>query len=57
MTVARNVEQKDLPDGVRHLSDSIIARVVESKKPLIVSDALHDSMFKGSESVMNLQLC
>lgn len=57
VTVARNVDQKDLPNGVRHLSDSIIARVVESKKPLIVSDALHDSMFKGSESVMNLALC
>jgi transcriptional regulator with GAF, ATPase, and Fis domain len=57
VTVARNVDQENLPNGVRHLSDSIIARVVESKKPLIVSDALHDSMFKGSESVMNLQLC
>ncbi len=57
VTVARNVEHEDLEGGVRHLSDSIIARVVESKKPLIVSDALHDSMFKSSESVMNLQLC
>jgi transcriptional regulator with GAF, ATPase, and Fis domain len=57
VTVARNVDQNDLAGGVQHLSDSIIARVIESKKPLIVSDALHDSMFKGSESVMNLQLC
>ncbi len=40
VTVARNLEQKDLPDGVRHLSDSILARVVETRKPLIVSDAL-----------------
>jgi len=56
VTVARNLQQKDLPDGVRHLSDSIIAKVVESRKPLVVSDAVHDSMFKGSESIMNLKL-
>jgi len=57
VTVARNLQQKNLPNGVRHLSDSIISRVVETKKPLIVSDALSDSMFKTSESVMNLKLC
>jgi len=56
VTVARNLSQKNLPNGVRHLSDSIIAKVVQTRKPLIVSDALHDAMFRTSESVMNLQL-
>ena len=57
VAVARNLSQQNLPDGVRHLSDSIIAKVVESKKPIIVSDALHDEYFGRSESVMNLKLC
>ncbi len=54
---ARNLRQENLPDAVRHLSDSIIARVIESKRPIIVQDATHDTMFKGAASVMNLRLC
>ncbi|MEM9068808.1 MAG: sigma 54-interacting transcriptional regulator [Myxococcota bacterium] len=57
VAAARNLDKKDIPDGVRHLSDSIIQQCVETKKPLIVSDALNDTMFKTSESVMNLKLC
>jgi transcriptional regulator with GAF, ATPase, and Fis domain len=57
VAVARNVRKEGLPDGVRHLSDSIIAQVIESRRPLIVSDALHDEQFGSSESVMNLKLC
>ncbi len=57
IAAARNLDKKDIPDGVRHLSDSIIQRCVETQQPLIVSDALHDTMFKESESVMNLKLC
>ncbi|MBN1655618.1 MAG: sigma 54-interacting transcriptional regulator [Deltaproteobacteria bacterium] len=57
VTFARNLNHEDLTEGVRHLSDSIIRRVMESQKPLIVSDALHDEQFGSSESVMNLKLC
>ena len=57
VTVARNVAQENLPDGVRHLSDSILRKVIESRRPLIVSDALRDEAFRSSESVMNLKLC
>ena len=56
VTVARNLRQQDLPDAVHHLSDSILRKVIESRRPLIVSDALHDTLFKSAESVMNLQL-
>ncbi|HJL18698.1 MAG TPA: sigma 54-interacting transcriptional regulator [Sandaracinaceae bacterium LLY-WYZ-13_1] len=56
VTVARNLQQQNLPDAVAHLSDSILQKVIESKKPLIVSDALHDTQFSSAESVMNLQL-
>jgi len=57
IAAARNLDRKDIPDGVRHLSDSIIQQCIETKKPLIVSDALNDTMFRSSESVMNLKLC
>lgn len=54
--VARNVRRETIADAVTHLSDSILAKVVESKKPLIVSDALSDAQFKNALSVMNLKL-
>jgi transcriptional regulator with GAF, ATPase, and Fis domain len=56
VTVARHLDQKSLPTGVHQLSDSILRRVMETQRPLIVSDALHDTMFKSAESVMNLKL-
>ncbi len=56
VTIARNLEQQNLPDAVHHLSDSILQKVIQSRRPLIVSDALHDTQFGSSESVMNLQL-
>lgn len=57
VAVARNLNQQNLSHGVKHLSDSVIERVIQTRRPLIVSDALHDEQFKGSESVMNLKLC
>ena len=57
IAVARNLRQQDIAHGVRHLSDSIVAKVLQQRRPLIVSDALHDEEFSASESVMNLKLC
>ena len=57
VAAARNVDKKDISDDVRHLSDSIIRRCIDTRKPLIVSDALNDSMFGTSQSVMSLKLC
>jgi len=57
VAVARNLKHENLTDAVRQLSDSIIKRVIDSKKPLIVSDALHDEQWRASASVMNLKLC
>ncbi|HTU62897.1 MAG TPA: sigma 54-interacting transcriptional regulator, partial [Polyangiales bacterium] len=57
IAVARNLRQQDIPPSVRHLSDSIVSKVIAQRRPVIVSDALHDAEFKGSESVMNLKLC
>jgi transcriptional regulator with GAF, ATPase, and Fis domain len=54
--VARSSQQKDLADAALRLSDSIVARVAQTRQPLIVSDALHDAQFNASESVVNLRL-
>jgi transcriptional regulator with GAF, ATPase, and Fis domain len=54
--VARNLRRETITDAVSQLSDSIIARVVRTKKALIISDALTDEEFKNSLSVVNLKL-
>jgi len=54
--VARNVHRENLDAAVVELSDSIIARVVETRQALIVSDAKSDDKFSGAESVINLRL-
>ena len=38
------------------LSDSILRRCIDTRQPLIVSDAVNDTMFNSSESVLDLQL-
>ena len=35
--VARNLRRETISDAVSHLSDSILAKVIETRKPLIVS--------------------
>lgn len=54
---ARNLEGRDIPNPRELISDSIIEKVINSKKPLIISDALKDTEFKTSASVINLKLC
>src|SRR5207245_10795773 len=54
--VARNVALENIEDAISRVSDSIVDKVMREKRPLIVSDALHDEEFKTSESVVNLKL-
>ncbi len=54
--VARNMNREKMAESVSKLSDSIVARVVETRKPLIVSDAQSDDKFSGAASVINLRL-
>lgn len=56
VTIARNVDGQELNAGISELSDSILKRVVEARRPIIVSDAMHDAQFRTAESVINLQL-
>lgn len=55
--VARNIHSETIENGVDHVSDSVIAKVIQSRKPLIVSDALQDAEFNSAQSVINLNLC
>ncbi|MGC8927282.1 MAG: sigma 54-interacting transcriptional regulator [Myxococcota bacterium] len=55
--VARNLEGKNIENPRELISDSIIEKVINTKKALIVNDAMHDTEFKMSASVINLKLC
>ena len=54
--VARNLKAENIADAVHQLSDSIIAKVVRSRKPVIISDAMHDDEFAAAKSVMHLKV-
>jgi len=53
---ARNVQREAIEDASGAISDSIVRQVVETKRPVIVSDALTDTTFGKSESVIALKL-
>ncbi len=54
--VARNVQKELIEDASGAISDSIVRQVIETKRPVIVSDALTDTTFGKSESVIALKL-
>ena len=56
VAAARNLKQRDLPSDVHQLSDSILRKEIEERKPIIVSNAIADTFFQNSASVMNLKL-
>jgi transcriptional regulator with GAF, ATPase, and Fis domain len=54
--VARNVQKELIEDASGAISDSIVRQVIETKRAVIVSDALTDTTFGKSESVIALKL-
>src|SRR3954470_12471100 len=54
--VARNVNKENIADAVSQLSDSIVAKVIRTRKPVIVSDAMRDDEFAAAKSVMSLKV-
>jgi transcriptional regulator with GAF, ATPase, and Fis domain len=54
--VARNLKRENIADAISQLSDSIVAKVVKTRKPVIISDAMHDAEFAAAKSVMALKL-
>ena len=57
IVVARNMLRENVLDGESRISDSIVKRVAESGESIIVSDALNDTQFSTSLSVVNMKLC
>jgi transcriptional regulator with GAF, ATPase, and Fis domain len=56
IAAARNVDRVDIGNTEDQVSDSVVARVLRERKPLIVSDALNDTILGQSRSVVDLQL-
>jgi transcriptional regulator with GAF, ATPase, and Fis domain len=54
--VARDMKRETITDVSGQISDSIVRKVLETRRPLIVSDALADTAFGKSESVVALNL-
>jgi len=53
---ARNVRKEVIADTHGGISDSIVRQVIESMRPVIVSDALADTTFGRSDSVIAMKL-
>ena len=53
---SRNVRKEAITDAAGGISDSIVRQVIETGRPVIVSDALADTQFGTSESVIAMKL-
>ncbi len=53
---ARNVRREALEGGDGGISDSIVRHVLEKQLPVIVSDAVNDTVFGSSDSVVAMRL-
>ncbi len=53
---ARNVDRVDVGTDRGQVSDSVIARVLKERRPVIIADALNDTVLGQSKSVLDLQL-
>ncbi len=53
---SRHVHKESIADKAGVISDSIVRKVLETGKPIIVSDAVSDAQFGSSESVVALRL-
>jgi transcriptional regulator with GAF, ATPase, and Fis domain len=53
---ARNVRREAITDAEGSISDSIVRQTIHSGRPIIVSDALADTTFGQSESVIAMKL-
>ncbi|MEM7678251.1 MAG: sigma 54-interacting transcriptional regulator, partial [Myxococcota bacterium] len=53
---ARHIDKVNIQESLDQLSDSILKKVIETQKPLVVADALSDETWSASRSVINLKL-
>ena len=57
ISLQKILQKETNADPASMISDSIVRKVIENKKPLIVSDALNDRLFSTSKSVIDLKVC
>ena len=53
---SRNMRREAITDAEGKISDSIVRQAIEQARPIMVSDALADTTFGKSESVLSLKL-
>jgi transcriptional regulator with GAF, ATPase, and Fis domain len=53
---SRNVAPGNVEAAVSRVSDSIVQKVLSTRRPLVVADALHDAEWSSSASVVDLRL-
>ncbi|KYG10096.1 Fis family transcriptional regulator, partial [Sorangium cellulosum] len=53
---SRNIRKEAITDAAGGISDSIVRQVISSGRPVIVSDALADTQFGRSDSVIAMKL-
>ena len=54
--VVRNWSRKELESGGEPISRSIVTRVLEEGRPIFIPDALADSSFANTESILRMQI-
>ena len=54
IAASHNIESKAA--GLEQISDSIIEKVIQTREPLIISDALKDKRFSSAKSVVDMRL-
>jgi transcriptional regulator with GAF, ATPase, and Fis domain len=53
---ARNIDRVDIEKDPAQVSDSVIGRVLRDRRPLIISDAMNDTVLGQSRSIVDLKL-
>jgi transcriptional regulator with GAF, ATPase, and Fis domain len=56
LKAARNVGHQDISKSLDQLSDSILQKVMKTQQAIIVEDAVNDTIFGASQSVIDLSL-
>ena len=56
IAAARNVDRVDVGQDPSQVSDSVVARVIKERRPLVVADAMNDTILGQSRSVLDLKL-
>jgi transcriptional regulator with GAF, ATPase, and Fis domain len=56
IAAARNIDRVDVGSDTAQVSDSVVAQVIKQRRPLIIADAMNDTILGQSRSVVDLNL-